>query len=256
MYYYYIVDKTKKKKSSKDSKEERKDSKEDRRDKDKSKSDNRKKSDGKNKSDESKHSADKSDKVKEESEDLNVIKGRGVVTPGNGLKIHIKLERDVEKKEVDSKKRASTVKRLPGRFRSTGLEEEPDLQKKKPMTPDPGTNNSKRTGSELKPKEEEPPEKKSRLQLSTSLTPISTTNTVNTSPPITSPGDIHAKLKTIPPAKNKGMCTIDTWVKLLPFIHYLSNTTDLLHIKKHLERVHLSFFCSIRITNLLLCNTI
>jgi hypothetical protein len=54
MYHYYIVDKTKKKKSSKDSKEERKDSKEDKRDKDKSKSDNRKKSDGKNKSDECK----------------------------------------------------------------------------------------------------------------------------------------------------------------------------------------------------------
>lgn len=237
-HHYYIVDKTKKKKNSKDTKEERKDSKEDRRDKDKSKSDNRKKSDGKNKSDESKHSANKSDKVKEESEDLNVIKGRGVVTPGNGLKIHIKLERDVEKKEVDSKKRASTVKRLPGRFRSTGLEEEPDLQKKKPttVTPDPGTNNSKRPGSELKPKEEEPPEKKSRLHLSTSLTPISTTNTVSTSPPVTSPGDIHAKLKTIPPAKNKGMSTSDTWVKLLPFI--LSNITDLLHIK-HLEMVPL-----------------
>ncbi|XP_063422981.1 serine/threonine-protein phosphatase 1 regulatory subunit 10-like [Mytilus trossulus] len=186
-------DKAKKKKSSKDSKDEKKD-------KEKSKSDSKSRSeDSKNKSDVSKSKSEKSDRVKVENEESEIVKGRVIETPGNGLKIHIKLERsDNEKKDSsDSKKRASTMKRLPGRFRSTGLEEELVLPQKKINNAEP---TSKRPGSDQKPKDEEPPEKKSRLQISTSLAATATTSTSISSPTSTSPTD----LKAIPNAKGKG----------------------------------------------------
>ena len=202
--YFFLRLCTDKSKSSKESKDERKD-----RDKEKSRSDKSKSSDSKHKSDDSKQ---KSDKVKVENEETDVIKGRVIETQGNGLKLHIKLERgDNEKKDSsENKKRASTVKRLPGRFRPTGLEEEPVLHKSK--LPD---SSSKRPGSDQKPKTDEPPEKKSRLHISTSLASNASNNTNNTSPVNTSPGDIHAKLKTIPPGKGKGRFNIHVIMKLI-----------------------------------------
>lgn len=68
-----------------------------------------------------KPTADKSDTVSVESLSANNT-ATGIVTPGNGLKIHIKLERNDKsaKPSEPQPKRPSTVKRPPVRPRSSG----------------------------------------------------------------------------------------------------------------------------------------
>ncbi|KAK3611012.1 hypothetical protein CHS0354_005443 [Potamilus streckersoni] len=152
------------------------------------------------------------------------------VTQSEGLKLHIKLGRsdkvdsskgdnssssfaDLNDKLEPEKKRASTVKRPPVKFRSTGLI---DDEGSAPVPPAPVKKKSqsenkpvpKRTGSETKTSNE-PPEKKSRLQVNIPNLTISSTSAPNTAPtspspspspsPSLSPGELHGRIKIIPP---------------------------------------------------------
>lgn len=176
------TDKEKSKRSDKDSDENRKNS-------DKSKDD--------------KHSKQRS---KEEKSDGVISKDSlGVVTQTNGLKLHIKIERppsaDSDRSKTDAKpdkKRASTVKRPNTKFRSTGLEEDLVTKPIKKPSNDQSKAQPKRQGSELKPKDEQPPGKRSRLE-GGSTEEAGSEQPPTQSPTTASPADVHKQIKITPP---------------------------------------------------------
>ncbi|XP_062611811.1 serine/threonine-protein phosphatase 1 regulatory subunit 10-like [Saccostrea cucullata] len=173
-----------------------------------------KKSDRDKESDENRKNSDKSrdekyskHRTKEEklSEDVSIKDSLGVVTKTNGLKLHIKIERppvsDSDKSKSESKpdkKRASTVKRPNTKFRSTGLEEDIVTKQSKKLSNDPNKSQQKRQGSELKPKEEQPPGKRSRLE-GGSTEDATSEQPPAQSPTTASPADVHKQIKITPP---------------------------------------------------------
>nr|XP_022326781.1 serine/threonine-protein phosphatase 1 regulatory subunit 10-like [Crassostrea virginica] len=169
-------------------------------DKDKETDENRRNSE---KSKDSKH------RSKEEKSDGVISKDSlGVVTQTNGLKLHIKIERppsadsdksnSLQKDSKPDKKRASTVKRPNTKFRSTGLEEDIVTKPIKKSTIDQTKSQTKRQGSELKAKEEQPPGKRSRLE-GGSTEEAGSEQPATTSPTTASPADLHKQIKITPP---------------------------------------------------------
>ncbi|XP_060576441.1 serine/threonine-protein phosphatase 1 regulatory subunit 10-like isoform X2 [Ruditapes philippinarum] len=159
------------------------------------------------KSDSSKKNRDRDRKIEEENTDSNSNDSvdsddKVTVRQGSGLKLHIKLgndkERTTSKSDETDKKRMSTVKRPPSKFRSTGLEEASVLSKL-PKNADLTKPIPKRTGSDIK---SELPSKRSRpnmpppLSVPSPSTSSSLSSTSSNSPQ--SPGEIHGKIKIIP----------------------------------------------------------
>ncbi|KAH3796853.1 hypothetical protein DPMN_150428, partial [Dreissena polymorpha] len=149
----------------------------------------------------------RSKKVEEEnvdssSNDSISSEDKVVVRQGSGLKLHIKLggDKDKDKSDSDSKKRPSTVKRPPSKFRSTGLEEETTESEKMPKNADLDKPIPKRTGGDIK---SETPTKRSKLSMPPPPTvpPLSSATGTVTTPIATSPvspSETPGKIKLIP----------------------------------------------------------
>ncbi|XP_033732806.1 serine/threonine-protein phosphatase 1 regulatory subunit 10-like [Pecten maximus] len=140
------------------------------------------------------HKEEKSDSVSVDN--LSTNTATGTVTPGNGLKIHIKLKRNDDSVKPPEQKRPSTVKRPNVKPRSSGVIEDsgPVVAPKKKVLTQTASDSKpaiKRPGPDQKIKEE-PPWKKSRLHLTT---PVPSSSPTDKSPTIVSPGDIHNQIK-------------------------------------------------------------
>ncbi|XP_045194339.2 serine/threonine-protein phosphatase 1 regulatory subunit 10-like isoform X2 [Mercenaria mercenaria] len=156
------------------------------------------------KSDSSKRSKEKDKKTEEEDSNANdsvESDDKVTVRQGSGLKLHIKLGSDKErtgtKSDDTDKKRISTVKRPPSKFRSTGLEEASGPSKL-PKNADLSKPIPKRTGSDIK---SELPSKRSRPNMPPPLSVPSASSSSTSTPSATSPqspGEIHGKIKIIP----------------------------------------------------------